>query len=154
MSYPQQPGGWQDPSWPAPPSNEPGYQQAYDPAYGQPAYPPAGYPQAAYPGSGAPAGPGYPYAPPAPGTNGLAVASLVVSLASILICGVPAIVGAILGHVARRQIRERGESGAGMALAGIVIGWIVFGLAVIGIGIYVALAVWLVRNAPSTPTYP
>jgi uncharacterized protein DUF4190 len=148
MSYPQQPGDWQDPSWPAPQSHE----QAYDP-YAPAAYPPPAYPQAAYPGSGAPAGPAYPS--PAPGTNGMAVASLVVSLASILICGVPAIVGAILGHVARRQIRERGESGAGMALAGMIIGWVVFGLAVVGIGLYVALVVWVVRNAPqSTPTYP
>jgi hypothetical protein len=151
MSYPQQPGNWQDPSWPASQSyGDPAYQQ---PGYQQPGYQEPGYQQPAYPGSGAPASPGYPYIAPAPHTNGLAIASLVVSLASIVLCGLPAIVGAILGHVARRQIRERGEAGDGMALAGIIVGWIVFGLSVVGIVLYVALVVWAVRNAPSS-TYP
>jgi hypothetical protein len=131
MSYPQQPGNWQDPSWPT--------QQPY----GDPSYP-------GYPGGVAPASPGYGYGVPVPAaaqTNGLAIASLVVALASILLCGFPAIVGAILGHVARRQIRERGQAGDGMALAGIIVGWIVFTLAVIGTIAYVAFFVWLVDNA-------
>ena len=89
-----------------------------------------------YPASAVPASPGYGYGYPAPGpvrqTNGLAIASMVVSLASIVICGFPAIVGAIMGHVARKQIRERGEDGDGMALTGVIVGWIVFALSVIG----------------------
>ncbi|WP_442935093.1 DUF4190 domain-containing protein [Micromonospora sp. CPCC 206061] len=69
------------------------------------------------------------YGPPQPGprTNGLAIASLVLSLASISVC-VSAPIGAVLGHIARRQIAERGESGDGMARAGIIIGWIVTAL--------------------------
>jgi Domain of unknown function (DUF4190) len=69
------------------------------------------------------------YGPPPPGqrTNGLAIASLVLSLASVSVC-ISAPIGAILGHVARRQIAERGESGDGMARAGIIIGWIVTAL--------------------------
>jgi curved DNA-binding protein CbpA len=59
-----------------------------------------------------------------PPTNGLAVVSLVLSLAGVLFC-VAAPVGAIVGHVARRQLRERGEGGEGLAMAGIVIGWLV-----------------------------
>jgi hypothetical protein len=58
----------------------------------------------------------------------MAVASLVCSIAGLvtcgLSCGVVSLVGAILGHAARRQIRERGEGGDGMAVAGIIIGWI------------------------------
>lgn len=69
------------------------------------------------------------YGPPPPGqrTNGLAIASLVLSLASVSVC-ISAPIGAILGHIARRQIAERGESGDGMARAGIIIGWIVTAL--------------------------
>ncbi|GAB4056584.1 DUF4190 domain-containing protein [Catellatospora paridis] len=37
-------------------------------------------------------------------------------------------VGAILDHVTRRQIRERGQTGNGFALAAVVIGWSVTGL--------------------------
>jgi hypothetical protein len=47
-------------------------------------------------------------------------------------CGYAAIIGAIMGHVARRQIRERGEEGDGMALTGVIVGWIVFSLAILG----------------------
>lgn len=69
------------------------------------------------------------YGPPPTGqrTNALAIASLVLSLASVSVC-ISAPIGAILGHVARRQIAERGESGDGMARAGIIIGWIVTAL--------------------------
>jgi hypothetical protein len=146
MSYPQQPGNWSDQSWPNPnqnpnqPYSDPGYQ-----GYG------------GYPASGAPASPGYGYgyAPPMQTrqTNGLAIASMVVSLASIVICGFPAIVGAIMGHVARRQIRERGEDGDGMALTGVIVGWIVFALSVIGTVAYLALVVWAVESANDYEPY-
>jgi hypothetical protein len=111
--------------------------------------------QQGYPGYGyttpAAAGPMLP--PPVPGTNGLAIAALVCSLAGLFMCGAPAIVGAILGHVARRQIRERGEQGDGLALAGIIVGWSVTGLAIIGVVIYVIFFVWLVSTANSIPDY-
>jgi hypothetical protein len=57
----------------------------------------------------------------------MAIASLICSLAGLAIY-VSAPVGAILGHVARKQIRETGEQGDGMALAGIIVGWVVTGL--------------------------
>ena len=50
------------------------------------------------------------------GTNGLAIAALVVSLTC---CGP---VGAILGFVSLGQIKRSGEQGRGMAIAGIVVG--------------------------------
>ncbi len=41
---------------------------------------------------------------------------------------IPAIV---LGHLARRQIRQRGEQGAGLALAGLILGYAGLALTVI-----------------------
>jgi hypothetical protein len=144
MSYGQQPGNWSDQSWPNPnqPYSDPGYQ---------------GYP--GYPQSAVPASPGYGYGYPAPApmrqTNGLAIASMVVSLASILLCiGLPALVGAIMGHVARKQIRERGEDGDGMALTGVIVGWVVFALTIIVWGAYFVFFVWLVANTPDYEPSP
>jgi hypothetical protein len=74
---------------------------------------------------------GQPYPVQARKTNGLAVASLVCSLAGFLI-GISAPVGAILGHMALRQIRQTGEDGAGLAKAGIIVGWIITGLILAG----------------------
>ncbi|MCW6007519.1 DUF4190 domain-containing protein [Micromonospora sp. CPCC 205371] len=127
MSYPQQPGNWSDPSWP---QQQPGYQ---DPAY-------------AVSGQPAPAYPGYGYQPVAsPPTNGLAIAALVCALAGIATC-ISAPVGAILGHVARRQIRERGEAGDGMALAGIIVGWIITGLMVLLVAFYVVIIILAINS--------
>lgn len=143
MTYPpQQPGGWQDPSWP----NQPQSGQPYDPnaqptSGGQPtsgAQPYGGY---GYPAYGAPV-------PSSPPTNGLAIASLVCSLAGLFTC-VSAPVGAVLGHIARRQIRERGEGGDGLAFAGIIVGWILTGLGIVGCGIWLVFFVWAVNQDPS-----
>ncbi len=59
-----------------------------------------------------------------PRTNQMAVASLVCGLCQVFfwfVAGVPAIV---FGHVARRQIRQTGEAGGGMALAGLIMGYV------------------------------
>jgi Domain of unknown function (DUF4190) len=123
QQYPQQP--------PAPPQ---GGRQPY-----------AGYP-ATTPGYGTPpqygtqpqyAGYGYPYA--AQKTNGLAVAAMVVSLVSLVTCPLIGIAGAIMGHVARRQIAERREEGSGMALTGIIVGWVATGLMVVGVLIWIVV---------------
>src|SRR5918993_84354 len=76
-----------------------------------PAGPPPGYPP---PGYGPP---GYPpvYVRP---TNTMAILALVMAF-------VFAPAGLILGIVARKQIRETGEDGDGLALAGIIVGGIV-----------------------------
>jgi len=55
-------------------------------------------------------------------TNGLAIASMVLGI--IWIWGLGAILALIFGYVAKRQIRETGQRGSGMATAGIVLGWI------------------------------
>ncbi|MPZ27200.1 MAG: DUF4190 domain-containing protein [Micromonosporaceae bacterium] len=146
MSQPPTPGPPGSPEQPPQPGSSGDWPDPYAPSQGgpptTPSGPPAGpghptypaYPQSAFgPPPAAPPGYGYPppygYPAPAP-TNGLAIASLVCSLAGLAV-GVSAPVGAILGHVARRQIRERGEQGDGMALAGIVVGWILTGIIVL-----------------------
>jgi hypothetical protein len=129
--------------------------------YGQPGAP-YGDQSGAYGGqAGAPYGgygyPGYgmPVAVARP-NNGMAIASLVVSIVGVLgLCGYGlggwiGLIGAILGHVARRQIRERGENGDGMALAGIIVGWIATAIALIATVIIVAGIAWIANQDPST----
>ncbi|TQK71032.1 MULTISPECIES: DUF4190 domain-containing protein [unclassified Nocardioides] len=118
-----------------PPENDP-YQPYGQPSgqygqpYGQPAQP-YGQPVAPY---------GY---PPTPTTNGLAIASLVVSIISLTAClGATGIVGAILGHIAKGQIRQRNDQGGGLATAGIIIGWIGFALFLLGVAAVIVLGVW------------
>jgi len=131
MTEPQQPSGWSDPTWqqPTPPVSpvqpeQPGY--AVQPTYQAPTYPQASYPQGDYtqPYAQSPYGTAA-YA--GPGTNSLAIASLICSLAGLIV-GISAPVGAILGHMARKQIRTSGEQGDGMALAGIIVGWSLTGI--------------------------
>jgi hypothetical protein len=127
------------------PPPDPYGQQHPDP-YGSSTPPPPPGAQPQYPSSpgqySPPPGSGYGAPPPPPGgtTNTMAIISLVLSLAG-LATFITAPVGAVLGHVAKRQIRERGEQGDGMAMAGIVIGWIVTGLYVLGCCGIIALAV-------------
>lgn len=85
------------------------------------------------------------------GTNGLAIASFVVSLSMLLgFLAIP------FGHVARRQIRQSGEQGAGLALAGLIIGYLSLGVfAVFGIGLLV-VANYFNNTTPSysAPSFP
>ncbi|MGY1764128.1 DUF4190 domain-containing protein [Geodermatophilus sp. SYSU D00779] len=121
------------PEYGAPPGfgSQPGY--GGQPPYGQPAYgPPPGYggqPGYGVPGYGLP--PGYVYPRP---TNTLAILSLVMAF-------VFSPVGLVLGIVARRQMRQTGEQGEGLALAGIIIGGIGTALAVLAfVFFFLALA--------------
>lgn len=137
----QQPD-FQQPGYPPPP----GYQQ---PGYQQASYPPPGYPpqyQGGYGGYGAPYDP---YAPARPvGTNGKAIAALVTSLSGLFFCGVPSIVGLILGIIAMRETKRTGQEGHGMALAGVIVG----ALSVVGWLVYVVV-IFVVIAASSTSTY-
>jgi hypothetical protein len=76
----------------------------------------------------------------------MAIAALVCSLAGLLII-ISAPVGAILGHVARKQIRQTGEQGEGMALAGIIVGWILTGIWVCACAGYIAVIVAALGSA-------
>ena len=121
------------PPWGAPPSPPPPTEGDAQPAYAQPAY---GHPAYGHPAYGQPAptppgypGPGYGFAPPrAPGTNGMAIASLVLGI--LWLWWVGSILALVFGYVARGQIRQSGQQGAGLALAGIILGWIGVGFLV------------------------
>ena len=158
MSYPPPPGsqGGNDPygQQPQPYGQQPndpyGQQQPGYPQYGeQQQYPTSGAPQyptsgaGQYPTSGAPqyptSGPGQyptsgasgygyqqPYsAPPVTGTNMMAILALVFAFVFA-----PAAI--VLGHIAKKQIKQTGEQGSGLATAGLVLGYIFTGISLIG----------------------
>ncbi|MFD7322447.1 DUF4190 domain-containing protein [Streptomyces sp. NPDC059875] len=102
--------------WPAPePSNPMGTPQA--PAAGSPYASPGPYGPGPYgPGPFTPYGPHGPGAAQVPpGTNGMAVASLVTGI----VCCLPPL-GLIFGLVALPQIRKKNQTGKGFAITGIV----------------------------------
>jgi hypothetical protein len=117
-------------SYPPPPQQPPPYGPT---GYGGP--PPPMYPGPGGFGGPPPMYPG-PYDPyqgyPSQDTNGLAIASLVTSIAGVVL-GIPLaifcyvgwlipVVGAVLGGIALNQIKQRGQQGRGLAIAGIAIG--------------------------------
>jgi uncharacterized protein DUF4190 len=138
-SNPQGPAeGFQQPgSYPQPGYQQPGYQQ---PGYQQPGYQQPGYPQPVV--QGVPVPPGTVYGRPQ--TNSLAVAALVCGIVQFfgfwLLGTIPAIV---LGHMARKQVRQRNEQGAGLALAGLILGYA-------GIALTVIVAIIIVAAVNST----
>jgi hypothetical protein len=73
------------------------------------------------------------------------VISLILGILSFI--GIPLVggVGAVIcGHMARRQIRETGEQGDGLAVGGLVMGYIhlaLFGLAIVVIGLFFAFGI-------------
>ena len=81
---------------------------------------PAASSEAPEPVAAAPAANPYAQQPYAagPATNVLGIISLVLSIIGI------SIAGAITGHIALKQIKERGEGGYGIALAGTIVGWV------------------------------
>lgn len=113
--------------------------QAWEPRYSPPGYgqqPPQPYPGSPYAGGQntggqydapypppPPQGAPYPgwYGAPDPGTNTLAVGSLVASVVGLL-CGIGAIVGIVLGVIALNQIKQTRQGGYGLAVAGIIVG--------------------------------
>lgn len=66
-------------------------------------------------------------------TNGMAVASFVLSLCGIVTLGVTTILGFVLGIIAVYQIKERDEKGMGLATTAIVLGSILIAVFIIGL---------------------
>ncbi len=128
----------------------PGGPGARPPGYGPPG-PPGHLPAPGYgpvPGT-------YPTWQPAPTTNGLAIASLVLSIVSLL--GLGSILAIIFGFVARGQIARSGgrQKGGGLALAGIIIGFVTLFFALVAIAIPTFLGVQRsqdgIEQLPATP---
>ncbi|NUS72323.1 MAG: DUF4190 domain-containing protein [Corynebacteriales bacterium] len=120
------------------------YYQAPPPYQGPP---PASYPgPTGYPAFTHAPPPPYPYYSPTPfvhsrPTNGLAIAAMVTSiicLVTLTFCLPIGVVGAIMGHIARGQIRRSNEDGEGFALAGVIIGWLGLALFVLAILLFAA----------------
>jgi hypothetical protein len=90
----------------------------------------------------------------------MAIASLVVSgIAVFGLCayglgGYLGIVGAILGHVGRRQVRAQGGQGDGLALAGVIMGWVTTAIAVIATAVILFFVVWVARQTPGPTPFP
>jgi hypothetical protein len=127
--FPRSDDGWSQ-AWRRYASLEPGnqpVQAATAPPPSGAAAPVAGWPQPAYQ-------PPYQQTPyqqsharPTPGTNGMAVASLVLGLVGLVtfwLVAVPNILAIVFGFVGRNQIRNSGgvQEGDGLAIAGIVLG--------------------------------
>jgi hypothetical protein len=77
----------------------------------------------------------------------MALASMIVALAGI-ISGIGFPIGAILGHIALKQVRETGEQGESYAKAGIIVGWIGTALVALGCIGYIVFIAAIIRTAP------
>ncbi|MEU8252642.1 DUF4190 domain-containing protein [Micromonospora inaquosa] len=179
MTNPPPPGNWNDPTWSAQPSSpapdptlvagqpvpaQPGPVDPYGPAdpyapvdpyagaqppaaQPMPSYAPPGYAPTGYPPQYA----GYGYPQP-PKTNGLAIAAFVLAMLGFTSC-ITAPVGAILGHVAQKQIRLSGEGGAGIAKAAIIVGWILTGFLVLILAFYAAAIIYAIATSDNGSSY-
>ena len=134
-----QPYGSQ-PSSGQPYGSQPSSGQPYGqpPAYGQEPYKQSGYSQQPY---GQP-GYGQPYAPVAT-TNTMAILALVFAF-------VFAPASIVMGHVAKKQIRQTGEQGEGLATAGLWLGYIFTSIGAAICALYVVLAIVAIGGASST----
>lgn len=140
-AYGQQPG-YEQPAY----GQQPGYEQ---PAYGQLSpgveqqygsySEPANYPQGGY------------VAPTRP-NNQLALIAMILSLVGLM-TWITAIGGIICGHIARKQIRETGEGGDGMALTGIIVGYVIAIGGLVAIVLYIIFVIILVAAGAGSSTY-
>lgn len=126
-SGPEEPGRGFGPLWDYP----------TDAGLPPPLYPPP------YPGyyQPYPTSPGYlpAWPPKPPGTNGKAVAALVTSLGGMVCCGLPAVVGLVLGIVAMRETKRTGQDGHALAVAAVVVSTVVL----VGYFLYLSVAILL-----------
>ncbi|GAB3207204.1 DUF4190 domain-containing protein [Nocardia tengchongensis] len=105
--YPQQPAYGQPEYGQVPPAyGQQDYGQAQQPAYGQPDYGQPGF---------QPMPPAYPMGPPpAQGTNGFAIATLILGLLGACLLAVP------FGFIALNQTKQRNQAGRGLAIVGLI----------------------------------
>lgn len=64
---------------------------------------------------------------PARSVNGMAIASLALGVLSLPTLGVAGLGAVITGHIAKAQIRARGDEGTAPATIGLVLGWLSLG---------------------------
>lgn len=130
---------------PPEPSGQPTPEQPYQQPYAQQPYAQQSYGNQ-YSPQYAPT-----YAPTTP-TNSMAVVTLIAGIAGLtLLPFVASIVAVITGPMAKKQIAQTGEQGAGMATAGLVLGWIGVALGVLSVIAFILFFVLIA--AASTTTY-
>jgi hypothetical protein len=128
-----------------------GYGQ--QPGYGQPGYGQPGHGQSPYGAAGpygagpyGQAGYGQPFVPVVATTNTMAILSLVFAFVFP-----PA--GIVMGHVSRKQIRQTGEQGEGLATAGLWVSYIFTSLYVLACVFYIALFAFIGSTAGNSSTF-
>lgn len=146
VNYPEYPPSYPPPSPPPPPPPPPpGYE--YPSSYH--GAPPGYQASPAYTGGYDPYQAGY----GSTGTNGMAVASMITSIAGLVlgfplvfafgtglfVMSIAGIVGTVLGIVALRQVNQTKQPGRGMAIAGIAVGGSAIALAVLLFMIFVMI---------------
>ena len=133
------------PSSGSPSSGQPSSGQPYPPPYGDPskgqpyAQPYGGQPYGGQPYGGQP----YPGYAPVATTNTMAILALVFAFIFP-----PAAI--VMGHVSKRQIRQTGEQGEGLATAGLWLGYIFTSLYVVFCALWLILAAAGVWSASSS----
>jgi hypothetical protein len=100
------------------------------------------------PGGGPPVPP-VPLVPPK--NNPMAIASLICGVGQVMLWPLITIPAIVLGHIARRQIRQTGEAGSGMALAGLILGYVGAGVLVL---LAIGIALVVVAFSHGTPATP
>ena len=84
----------------------------------------------------------------------MAVVTLIAGIAGLtLLPLVASIVAVITGPIAKRQIAQTGEQGAGMVTAGVVMGWIGVAIAAIGIIVFILFFVVFAAAVGTSYTY-
>ncbi|WP_193073225.1 DUF4190 domain-containing protein [Brevibacterium sp. FME37] len=95
----------------------------------------------------------YVYQPIVP-TNTLAIIGMVMSLIGAFTSFVPAgIVGIVMGHVARKQIRQRGERGDAMAVTALWAGYLGVGFWLIFWGLHCVVVVLAIAAGAAEGSY-
>ncbi|OLB65696.1 MAG: hypothetical protein AUI10_05725 [Actinobacteria bacterium 13_2_20CM_2_72_6] len=129
------------------PPYDPYYQQQDPYQQQQPYQQPYQQPQSPYPYQQQPFPQSYPPPMVSSGqTNVMAILSLVFAF-------VFSPLAIVFGHIAKKQIKERGEDGDGLATAGLVLGYIFTGISVAICAFWVIAVVFLASAGHSTSTY-
>ncbi|MBM2622270.1 DUF4190 domain-containing protein [Actinoplanes sp. LDG1-06] len=163
---PQQPYGQQpyDPTTPYSPDPSSGQPYGSQPSSGQPygqpyGAPSSGQPYGSQPSSGQPYGQSpygqeaykgaQPYGQPAYGQPAYNAATNTMAILSLVFAFVFSPAGIVMGHVAKKQIRQTGEQGDGLATAGLWLSYIFTSIYALICAFYVIVVVIAVGSSTS-----
>jgi uncharacterized protein DUF4190 len=142
MTYPPEDSPSREPYQERPEYQQPQYQQ---PQYQQPQYQQPQYQQPQYQQPQYQYQPAYQQPVTSGRTNTMAILSLVLAFVFWPL-------GIVFGHMARRQIRQTGEGGSGLATTGLVLGYLFGVLTLIGCAAWIALITYASSHPGVLPT--